>query len=51
MRADNYRYLRDIIVNQDLDRRNVGLKVILPATFGGGPRYMIERQYDAMAYV
>ena len=49
--ADSYRILRETIVNQDGDPRNFEQKVILPATFCGGPRYMIERQQDAMAYV
>ena len=51
LRADNYNYLRETMVNQDGDSRNVGQKVILPATFCGGPRYMFEWQQDAMAYV
>ena len=44
LRADNYK-------DQDGDSRNVGQKVILRATFCGGPRYMFERQQDAMNYV
>ena len=50
LRVDNHRDLRETIVNQDGDPRNVGQKVILPATFCGGPRYMFERQQDAMVY-
>ena len=33
LRADNYRNLLETIVNQNGDPRNVGQKVILPATF------------------
>ena len=51
LRADRYRDLRETIVNQDEDSRNVGQKVILPATFCGGPRYMFERQQYAMPYI
>ena len=51
LRADNHRRLRETKVNQDRNSRNVGQKVILPATFCGGPRYMLERQQDAMVYV
>lgn len=51
LRADNYKELRDAIFSADGDSRNVGQKVVLPATFTGGPRYMFERQQDAMAYV
>ena len=49
LRADSYRDLRESIVNQDEDSRNVGQKVILPATFCGGQSYILERQQDAMA--
>ena len=35
----------------DGDTNNVGQLVVLPATFHGGPRYMHERQMDAMAYI
>ena len=51
LRADHYKDLHETIVNQDKDSRNFGQKVIFPATFCGGPRYMFERQQDAMAYV
>ena len=51
LRADSYRDLWETIVNQDGDPRNVGQKVVLPAIFCRGPRYMFERQQDAMAYV
>ena len=52
MRADIYKDLRKSTVNQDGDPMNVGQKVILPAIFCGGSRYMLEtRQQDAMAYV
>ena len=50
-KADNYRDLRDALYSTDGDPRNVGQRVILPATFTGGPRYMFERQQDAMTYV
>ena len=49
LRADNYKELHDAIVTGDGDPRNVGQKVVLPATFTGGPRYMCERQQDAMS--
>ena len=35
----------------DRDPHNVGQRVILPSSFTGGPRYMFERQQDAMIYV
>ncbi|XP_065915773.1 uncharacterized protein [Dysidea avara] len=39
------------MVDGDGDSRNVGHRVILPSSFTGGPRYMHERQQDAMTYV
>ena len=51
LRADCYQDLRDAIIDGDGDPRNVGRRIILPSTFTGGPRYMHERQQDAMTYV
>lgn len=51
LRADNYQELRDTIVNADGNPQNVGQRVILPSTYCGGPRYMFEKQQDAMSYV
>ena len=51
MRADSYGNLRDSILESDADPQAVGQRVILPATFTGGPRYIHERAQDAMAYV
>ena len=38
LRADNYKELHDAIVAGDGDPRDVGQKVVLPATFTGGHR-------------
>ena len=51
LRADCYQDLRDAILDGDGDPSNVGRRIILPSTFTGGPRYMHERQQDAMSYV
>ena len=51
LRADCYQDLRDAIIDGDGDPSNVGRRIILPSTFTGGPRYMHERQQDAMTYV
>ena len=51
LRADNYKDFRETTANQDGDTRDVGQRVILPATFFGGSHYMLERQHDAIAYV
>ena len=48
LRADSYQYLRDSLFRDDGDPTHVGQRVILPSTFTGGPRYMHERQMDAM---
>ena len=51
LRADCYQDLRDAILEGDGDPNSVGRRIILPSTFTGGPRYMHERQQDAMTYV
>ena len=48
--ADIYKDLREPIVNQDGDPKNVGRKVIMPGTFCGGPRNIFERQQVGMTY-
>ena len=50
LHADCYQDLRDAIVDGD-GNGNPGHKIILPSTFTGGPRYIHERQQDAMTYV
>ena len=49
--VDSYHELRDSVLPRDADPQNAGQRVILPSTFTGGPRYMHERQMDAMTYV
>ena len=51
LRAGNYSKVRDSILREDGNPNQVGQRVVLPATYTGGPRYMFERQSDAMAYV
>jgi hypothetical protein len=52
LRADTYENFRDQVLSSDnTDVNNIGQRVILPATFIGGPRYMNEKQADAMAKV
>ena len=51
LRADSYQQLRDSIILSDGNPSNVRVRTILPATFTGGPRYMFERQQDAITYV
>ena len=49
LRADTYKGLADALDQNDFN--NAGKKVILPATFVGGPRYMSKKYQDAMAVV
>ena len=51
LRADCYQDLQDAILDGHGDPNNVGHRIILTSTFTGGPRYMHERQQDAMSYV
>jgi hypothetical protein len=51
LQADDYDSLRDNLMAADGDPRNVSQRVVLPATYTGGPRWMHEKQSDAMAYV
>ena len=41
----------DIINDGDCDLKSVGTRIILPATYHGGPRYMQKRYQNAMAIV
>ena len=49
--VDNYNSLRDSLLASDGNPNRVGQRVVLPATYTGGPRYLHERQMNAMAYV
>jgi hypothetical protein len=49
LRAELYNGLRDAVHDGDADV--AGVKVILPASFSGGPRFMVEHYQDAMAIV
>ena len=50
LRAEQYVHLRDEI-DAGTDLHDIGRRVILPATYTGGPRYMHERSQDAMTFV
>lgn len=49
LRADLYNNVCDAIVQGDADSKKLGQKIILPSSFTGGPRYMVENYRDAMA--
>ena len=44
-----YKNVCDAIVRGDTSRKSLGKRIVLPATFIGGPRYMIQNYQDAMA--
>ncbi|KAK9050845.1 hypothetical protein SSX86_030188 [Deinandra increscens subsp. villosa] len=49
IRSDLYNGLYDRISNGESSCAAIGRRVILPASFTGGPRYMIQQYQDAMA--
>jgi hypothetical protein len=51
LRCELYKGLVDSMNRGDTDLNNTGKKVILPSTFVGGPRYMINLFQDSMAIV
>lgn len=51
LRAESYSNLQDSLINVDSDPANLGQRIVLPATFTGGPRYMHQKQQDAITYV
>jgi len=52
LRADDYVHFRDAFNNDaNINANNVEQQVILPSSFTGSPRYMHEKNQDAMTYV
>lgn len=51
LRCERLRGLRDALHSEDGNPASVGQRIVLSSTFVGGPRYLLERQQDAMAYV
>ena len=52
LRSTSYDNFRDqILADENGDPINIGIRVIMPATFNRGPRFMHEKQADAMAKV
>ncbi|CAH9133153.1 unnamed protein product [Cuscuta epithymum] len=49
LRCEMYKGLSDAILRGETDSRAQGKRVILPSTFTGGARYMIQNYQDAMA--
>jgi len=49
LRSEIYKGIHDALHKGDFDGNNVGKKVILPASFTGSKRYMVQNYQDAMA--
>jgi hypothetical protein len=49
LRAHMYKGLTEALLRGETNPATTGKRVILPATFVGGPRYMIQNYQDAMA--
>ncbi|GJX69802.1 uncharacterized protein Tco_0305529 [Tanacetum coccineum] len=49
IRSELYNGLHDRITNGETNIEHIGRRVVLPSTFTGGHRYMIQQYHDAMA--
>ncbi|XP_050212521.1 uncharacterized protein LOC126664257 [Mercurialis annua] len=49
LRSEIYSGIRDAFFRGDTESNNIGKHVILPASYTGSPRYMMEHYHDAMA--
>jgi hypothetical protein len=49
LRTELYSGLRDAVMRGDTTPASIGKRIVLPSTFTGSPRYMIENYQDAMA--
>ncbi|XP_056694876.1 uncharacterized protein [Spinacia oleracea] len=49
LRAELYKNLTDAVMRGDTDPSTTGKRIVLPSSFTGGPRYMMQNYQDAMA--
>ena len=49
LRAEIYCGLKDTVLRGDTTQASIGKRIVLPSSFTGGPRYMIQYYQDAMA--
>ncbi|XP_013713624.2 uncharacterized protein LOC106417353 [Brassica napus] len=49
LRAELYSNVLDAVGKGDTDAKIIGQRFILPPSFTGGPRYLVEKYHDAMA--
>ena len=51
LRSDLYNGLSDAILETEIDARTLGQRIILPSSYTGGDRYMMQLFQDSMAIV
>ncbi|GKB85514.1 ribonuclease H-like domain-containing protein [Tanacetum coccineum] len=49
LRVDLYHNMCDVVTRGDTSATGLGKRIVLPRTFTGGPRYMMQNYQDAMA--
>ncbi|KAL6557062.1 hypothetical protein OROHE_006938 [Orobanche hederae] len=49
LRSDNYKNLADAVLRGNAPTTSIGKRFVIPTSFTGGPRYMIQNHQDAMA--
>jgi len=49
LRSHMYKGLTETVLRGETDPSSTGKRIVLPSTFVGGPRYMIQNYQDAMA--
>ncbi|KAL6556803.1 hypothetical protein OROHE_006679 [Orobanche hederae] len=49
LRSDNHKNLADAVLRENAPTTSIGKRFVIPTSFTGGPRYMIQNHQDAMA--
>ena len=49
LRLELYYGLKDAVLRGDTNPITVGKRIVLPSSFTGSPRYMVQNYQDAMA--
>lgn len=50
-RSDLYNGLSDVVLRTDVNVSNIGRRIVLPSSYTGGDRYMMQLYQDSMALV
>ncbi|KAL6505874.1 hypothetical protein OROHE_023253 [Orobanche hederae] len=48
LKSDNYKNLADAVLRGNAPTTSIGKRFVIPTSFTGGPRYMIQNHQDAM---